>query len=67
MELRAFLQQGAQQELANRIDNESEIQAAVQQIVSGVADIYAATDHILDKLGLSRLGSTDEDTNESAR
>ena len=60
MELRAFLQQGVQQELANRIDNESEIQVAVREIVSGDTDIYAATDHILDKLGLSRLGSIDE-------
>ena len=57
MELRAFLQQGLQQELAHRLDTEPEIQTSVEDIVGGRADIYEATDHILTKLGISRLGA----------
>lgn len=52
-ELRSLLQLGLQQELAHRLDTEPEIQESVQDIVTGKADIYAATDHILDKLGIA--------------
>ncbi|MDG2113924.1 MAG: methylmalonyl Co-A mutase-associated GTPase MeaB, partial [Actinomycetota bacterium] len=55
-ELRAFLLQGLQQELAHRIDNEPDIQASVQDIVGGQADIYVATEQILAKLGISAAG-----------
>ncbi len=59
IELKAFLLQGLQQELARRLDAEPEIFAAVQGIVAGETDIYAATDHILGKLRLSS-GSADK-------
>ncbi len=52
IELKAFLLQGLQQELTRRLDAEPEILAAVQGIVAGETDIYAATDHILGKLRL---------------
>ncbi|MCP5032054.1 MAG: methylmalonyl Co-A mutase-associated GTPase MeaB [Actinomycetia bacterium] len=54
IELRAFLQQGLQQELARQLDNEPEIHDSVQNIVDGETDIYAATDQILEKIGLAR-------------
>ena len=52
VELRAFLQQGIQRELERQLDNEPEIQQSVRSILDGQADIYAATDDILGKLGL---------------
>ncbi|MCP5025221.1 MAG: methylmalonyl Co-A mutase-associated GTPase MeaB [Actinomycetia bacterium] len=52
-ELRAFLHEGVQQELSLRLEAESGIEAAVEEIVAGTADIYATTDHILGQLGLS--------------
>lgn len=54
IELRAFLQQGLQHELARRLDNEPAIRESVENIVNGVTDIYAVTDHILGELGLLR-------------
>jgi hypothetical protein len=56
IELKAFLLRGLQQELARQLDAEPEILAAVQSIVAGKTDIYAATDHILGKLRLARDG-----------
>jgi len=53
LELRAFLQQGLQAELAQRLDTEPEIRASVDDIVSGEADIYATSTRMLHKLGLT--------------
>ncbi len=54
LELMAFLQLAFRQELARQLDNEPEIYASVQNIVDGEVDIYAATDQILEKIGLAR-------------
>lgn len=52
IELRAFLRQGLQQELERQLDREPEILESVRDIVAGKTDIYAVTDHILDRLRL---------------
>lgn len=51
-ELRAFLQQGVQQALTQRLATGPSLDTAVTGIAAGTTDIYAVTDDILDRLGL---------------
>jgi len=53
LELRAFLQQELQVELARRLDTEPEFEASVEAIVSGDTDIYAVSTRMLHQLGLT--------------
>lgn len=57
IELRAFLQQGLQQELNRALDLDPSLLASVRSIVDGNNDIYAVTDRILAELHLMRADS----------
>lgn len=51
-ELNAFLQQSLQEQISHTLDSEAQIQSSVAAIAGGTKDIYAATDDILETLGL---------------